>query len=188
MHDPYALRIQAAFAELGIAADLAHKRNLTLQREPATLVVAQVAQGGHPFELTPAAAAAWKAMRAAALANGVPLALVSAFRSVDVQCDIIRRKLSNGMDIEEILQSIAPPGYSEHHTGRAVDIGTTDEDALEEVFETTPSFAWLRTNARRFGFVMSYPPGNAEGYMYEPWHWCMKQSEEGTASAPERVA
>ena len=124
-------------------------------------------------------------MQAAASSEGVPLALVSAFRSVDVQCSIIRKKRDSGMPIGEILQSVAPPGYSEHHTGRAIDIGTTEEDALEEVFETTLSFSWLRANAHRFGFVMSYPPGNAEGYVYEPWHWCLTADPEGVLNAED---
>lgn len=183
MHDPYALRIQAAFAEYGIDPDLAKRRLLTLQREPDALVVAHVAKDGHAFELTPDTAAAWKTMQTAAWVDGVPLALVSAFRSVDVQCGIIRRKLDNGMAIGEILQSVAPPGYSEHHTGRAIDIGTTEEDALEEVFENTPSFVWLQANARRFGFVMSYPAGNPEGFVYEPWHWCLQEGTEATLNA-----
>lgn len=182
MQDPYTLRIQAAFAEFGISADLAQQRHLPLQREPASLVVAHVANNGRNFALTPAAAAAWHAMQAAARADGVPLALVSAFRSVDVQCDIIRRKLAGGMAIGEILQSVAPPGYSEHHTGRAIDIGTTEEDALEAVFERTPSFTWLRTHAQQFGFVMSYPPDNVEGYVYEPWHWCFQDGALGAAA------
>ncbi|MNW15580.1 D-alanyl-D-alanine carboxypeptidase [compost metagenome] len=46
---------------------------------------------------------------------------------------------------------------------------------LEEVFEQTPAFAWLQANADRFGFVLSFPRGNACGYLYEPWHWCYQQ-------------
>ena len=79
--------------------------------------------------------------------DGVPMALVSAYRSVARQQEIIEAKLARGDSIASILVSVAPPGYSEHHTGRAVDIGTSEEDALEEEFETTPAFRWLQTHA-----------------------------------------
>jgi D-alanyl-D-alanine carboxypeptidase len=38
-------------------------------------------------------------------------------------------------------------------------------------FENTLAFTWLVANARRFGFALSFPRGNAHGYDYEPWHW-----------------
>ncbi|MGH8446630.1 MAG: M15 family metallopeptidase, partial [Solimonas sp.] len=122
--------------------------------------------------LVPAAAQAWLAMRAAAADDGVELLLVSAFRSVDFQAALIRNKLKNGRSIDEVLQVNAPPGHSEHHTGRAVDIGEAGTPALEEAFEATRAYAWLSAQAGRYGFRLSYPRGNREGYLYEPWHWC----------------
>jgi D-alanyl-D-alanine carboxypeptidase len=50
---------------------------------------------------------------------------------------------------------------------------------FEESFENTPSFEWLRRNAHRFHFTMSFPKGNAQGVSYEPWHW----RYEGSAKA-----
>ena len=35
--------------------------------------------------------------------------------------------------------------------------------------------AWLRTNAPRFGFHLSYPRNNPHGIGYEPWHWCWRR-------------
>jgi D-alanyl-D-alanine carboxypeptidase len=122
--------------------------------------------------LTHEAACAWLAMQAQAVSDGIPIALVSAFRSVQRQHEIIQAKLTTGIDINTILESAAPPGYSEHHTGRAVDIGTSEADALEEEFEATVSFEWLTRNALDFGFRMSYPRNNRFGFVYEPWHWC----------------
>ena len=68
---------------------------------------------------------------------------------------------------------VAPPGYSEHHTGLALDIGDLDhpETDVEVSFEETPAFEWLKNNADRFGFELSFPVGNPQGVSYEPWHW-----------------
>ena len=98
------------------------------------------------------AAEAWRAMRTSAEVAGVELVPVSAFRSIDRQREIIAAKLTAGKPIAEILRYVAPPGYSEHHTGRAIDIGTPGHLDLEEDFSGTAAFAWLKDNAGRFGF------------------------------------
>jgi D-alanyl-D-alanine carboxypeptidase len=170
--DAYALRILTMLQELGILAEVISTRHLVLHREPQSLVLAHTSDTGRELLLTQETASAWLAMQYQAFADGVPLALVSAFRSVERQREIIQNKLASGMSIETILKSVAPPGYSEHHTGRAVDIGTSEVDALEEEFETTASFEWLARNALDFGFRMSYPRKNPYGFVYEPWHWC----------------
>ncbi len=100
------------------------------------------------------------------------LQVVSAFRSIEYQLGIIRRKLERGLAIDEILRVSAAPGYSEHHSGRALDITTPGFAALEEQFEDSAAFAWLSTNAQSYGFWLSYPRGNPHGIAYEPWHWC----------------
>ena len=73
--------------------------------------------------------------------------------------------------VQEILSVNAPPGYSEHHTGQAIDITTPGYEPVEEVFETSPAFAWLSREAGRFGFSMPYTRENPYGIVYEPWHW-----------------
>lgn len=167
--------LAALNALLGIDVQMLAARGLTPFAEADTLVVAERNAAGREFELTPAAAGAWQAMRDAAAADGVTLLLVSAFRSIARQHEIVAAKLARGQRLDDILQVSAAPGFSEHHTGCAVDIGTPDSPALEEVFEQTPAFAWLQANAGRFGFVLSFPRGNACGYLYEPWHWCYRQ-------------
>ena len=99
------------------------------------------------------------------------------FRSIDRQTEIVREKLARGISLATILSASAPPGYSEHHTGRAVDITTDGVAPFELEFADTPAFRWLSRNAARFGFVLSFPPGNRYGYQYEPWHWCYKAAE-----------
>lgn len=76
-----------------------------------------------------------------------------------------------GQTLQQILQVNAAPGYSEHHSGDALDIGTPGEPPAEESFERTAAFAWLRAHAAGFGYRMSYPRDNPHGIVYEPWHW-----------------
>ena len=117
------------------------------------------------------AASQWRAMVAAASHDGAVLLAISSFRSFDYQRGIIQRKLAEGLTIEQILRASALPGYSEHHTGRAIDIGTPGSEPLTEGFEKTPAFDWLTRRGRDFGFSMTYPRDNPYGIMFEPWHW-----------------
>lgn len=64
-------------------------------------------------------------------------------------------------------RSAAPPHYSEHHTGLAVDINWRDG----AITEGSPAHNWLIANAGKYGFVNSFPRGNAQGIKPEPWHW-----------------
>jgi D-alanyl-D-alanine carboxypeptidase len=121
------------------------------------------------------ALAAWQRMRNAAEGDGVTLQLLSAFRSVVYQKGIFERKLAAGQRIESILAVNAAPGYSEHHSGCALDLGTPGYRHLEEEFENSPAFAWLRRHAAGFGFSMSFPKANSMGVLYEPWHWCYRK-------------
>ncbi|MBL8520325.1 MAG: D-alanyl-D-alanine carboxypeptidase family protein [Betaproteobacteria bacterium] len=159
-------------AELGIDERALADRGLRQYAEARELVFVDTGAEDRDHFLVPRAAADWHRMAAAARADGVALMLASSFRSTARQAALIRKRLEQGRTIDDILTSVAAPGYSEHHTGRAVDIVTPEHPDLEEAFEATAAFAWLTANAGRFGFAMSYPRGNATGYIYEPWHWC----------------
>lgn len=161
-----------AAAALGITAALLQARGLPRYEEPAERVPADTHADGRVFELAPPAALAWHAMKAAAAGDGVVLTMESAFRSVARQAEILGARLAAGQTLDEALRWVAPPGCSEHHTARAIDIGTPGCTALEEDFESTAAFAWLQRHAARFGFSLSFPRGNRFGYGYEPWHWC----------------
>ncbi len=113
-------------------------------------------------------------MRTAAATDGAELQPLSGYRSVARQTKIIRQKIAAGITINEILRLVAAPGCSEHHTGRAIDIGSPENCALDENFARTPEYRWLRRHAARFGFRLSYPRRNAHGIGYEPWHWCWR--------------
>ncbi|MBN8887699.1 MAG: M15 family metallopeptidase [Rudaea sp.] len=163
--------VSAAFA-LGVPRDYGRVRGLRRVREPRRLAsIGRDTQGREQY-LAPHAARAWMRMREAAAQAGVELEIVSAFRGIEYQLGILKRKLDRGQSMQEILRVSAAPGYSEHHTGRALDITTPGYTALEEEFERSPAFAWLRKNAGTYKFSLSYPRGNPHGIAYEPWHWC----------------
>ncbi len=179
MGSDYAGRIAAISRSLGIPADYAVARHLPVQREARKLVAIGRNQEGRVVKLAPRAAAAWQRMQAAAAKDGVILRPLSGFRSVLRQTKIIREKLAAGTRIGKILQLIAAPGWSEHHTGRALDLVSTADPELEERFALTPEFRWLKKHAGHFGFHLSYPRGNPHGIAYEPWHWCWRNVGAG---------
>jgi D-alanyl-D-alanine carboxypeptidase len=140
--------------------------------ESTDLVDAGLDLFDRPQQMTPRTFEAWCAMKTAAKSDGLELNLVSAHRSIEDQCELIHRKREEGRLIDDILLVNAIPGYSEHHTGRALDLHAGDGKPLESVFENHPAFAWLCDNAAEFNFSLSYPRDNPSGIDYEPWHWC----------------
>lgn len=157
--------------ELGIPADYGDGGRRPSFDEAVELVEVGENPDGRMQRLTPDTAAAWQAMQQAASMDSVTLLIVSGFRSVEYQAGLIRKKLESGQTLEEILRVNAAPGFSEHHSGRAIDIGTPGSTALVEAFEHTAAFAWLQQHAERFNFAMTYPRDNPQGFIYEPWHW-----------------
>jgi len=145
------------WASLGIPADYAEARQLPIQREAQALITIGRTADRRLIKLTPSA-----------------LRPISGFRSIARQTAIIRRKLAAGNPLAEILKLVAAPGCSEHHTGCAIDISTPEDPSLEEHFARTPAFRWLKKNAVRFGFYLSYPRRNRHRIGYEPWHWCWR--------------
>lgn len=169
------LKLRRLWSKLGIPADYARRRHLPLQRVARSLVsIGRADDDGQLLKLAPRAAAAWKRMRAAAARDRVHLLQLSGYRSVARQTRVIRRKLAAGENIDAILRFVAAPGCSEHHTGRALDIGSPVHPQLDADFARTAEFRWLRRHASRFGFHLSYPRRNRHGIGYEPWHWCWR--------------
>jgi D-alanyl-D-alanine carboxypeptidase len=170
-------RVKAILAALEIPLKSIAARSLVFHPDATDLVVAETGDNGKEHLLVPSAASAWRALKTSALADGIGISIVSAFRSIERQAEIVRTKMEKGLSLEDILCVSAPPGYSEHHSGRAVDVTTDGVRPLEREFEHTNAFRWLSTNAGRFGFVLSFPPNNRYGYAYEPWHWCFRAAE-----------
>lgn len=165
-------RLEECLLVLGLDHSYAQRTGLPLVAEPAWLALSGFDRYRRPLWLHPAAARAWMHLRGAALHEGVVLEAISGYRSHDYQRGIFERKLARGLSVDEILAVNAAPGYSEHHSGCALDIGAPGEPPAEESFEATAAFEWLRNNAGDHGFVMSYPRDNPHGIVYEPWHWC----------------
>lgn len=123
--------------------------------------------------LRPAAARAFDNMARTARQEGVHIVLRSGYRSPEHQAQLFYGVAADrGISLAARARVSAPPGYSEHHTGYAVDLddGQTPR-TLRQSFERTPAGKWLMENARRFCFELSFPRGNAQGIAYEPWHW-----------------
>ena len=165
--------LENLFKELGIPLDYGEAQGLPRFAEAESLEDVGVNIVGRMQRLTPVAAGQWREMAAAAAAERVDLLIVSGFRSVEYQAGLIRQKLAAGQSIGEILQVNAAPGYSQHHSGLAIDIATPGSRPLTEEFEATEAFLWLRENAATFRFSMTYPRNNRFGFVYEPWHWAL---------------
>lgn len=175
----YQRRIAALGQQLAVPADYAIRHALPVQIEPDQLLDIGCDIYQRPQRLIAPAARAWQDMRGAALAEGIELQLVSAYRSVAYQQDIITRKQQRGLSPDEIYQVSAAPGFSEHHSGRAIDLNTPDCAVLEESFAATPAYAWLQQNALSFGFHESYPRHNLHHIAWEPWHWAWEGNQAG---------
>lgn len=166
---------------LGIDAEHYRQRTgLALVGEPAWLAFAGLDRYRRPLWLHPLAARRWRQIRTAALEDEVVLEAVSGYRSHAYQLGIFERKLAGGQRLDDILGINAAPGFSEHHSGCAIDIGTPGEPSAETSFENTAAFAWLAGHAGRFGFRMSYPRDNPNGIVYEPWHWYLSLDRGST--------
>ena len=176
----YTSQVAALHQELGIPADYAH-RGLAFHRYPESLSHGAEDPNGVPMQMEPRTAVAWARMKDAASRDGVVLLVESAFRDLAQQAALIRDALKNGGNLDAALQWIAAPGYSEHHTGRAIDIACPGcyPVPVDDAFEKTGAFIWLVENAKRSGFQLSYPRGNPHGIIYEPWHWCWNEPAEG---------
>ena len=166
--DKYVCLIRAMHRRLQIRHDYT-QRGLPFCRQPLELVAVPCGLNGKQLLMTPDTRDCFLAMQAAAAGDGVNLFVLWSYRSADDQAQLIRQQLSYGKTIDGLLTWIAAPGYSEHHTGRALDFETMPAD-ME--FEDTREFDWLCKNAGKFQFRLSYPRNNIYGIIYEPWHWC----------------
>ena len=126
------------------------------------------------IKLRTAAAKQFLAMVRAAAEDGVILVPLSGFRSlVEQQHLFFDVKAERGQTTVERAKVSAPPGYSEHHTGYALDIGDGSNPNLNlsPSFDSSAAFNWLKSHATHFSFEISFPRDNSQGISYEPWHW-----------------
>lgn len=122
-----------------------------------------------------------KDMFAAAESAGVPLQLVSAFRSIHLQDKLFTRSVNSYISqgysetdaINKANYSRTFSGTSEHNTGLGFDILEKGNYSLSTSFENTSQFRWLMENAENYGFILRYAADKTTqtGIMYEPWHF-----------------
>ena len=105
-------------------------------------------------------------MLKAAKEDGIELKVESAYRSERYQKQIFKRMLEEGRTFEDIVRYVAPPGYSQHVLGTAVDFFPSNWR-----FADTPDYAWLKENAGQFGFAETYSRFNKMKMPWEAWHW-----------------
>ena len=151
-----------------------------LPSEPTLIKGVLIANKQHPLpkDYKPGeseeARKAFSEMAAEALLDNFKLEAFSTYRSYDYQVDLYKRYVER--DGEEAADRYsARPGYSEHQTGLAFDIGEVNgkEHYASSSFGDTEAGKWIATNAYRFGFIMRYPEGKEKitGYMFESWHF-----------------
>jgi LAS superfamily LD-carboxypeptidase LdcB len=108
-----------------------------------------------------------------AKADGIDIVLASGYRSYDYQEGIFSKRVAkNGFAEAETV--VAIPGESEHQTGLAIDITTSEMNfGLSQTFENDPAFDWMMDNCYKYGFILRYLKGRESetGYIYEPWHY-----------------
>src|SRR4028118_1555792 len=168
-HTPQPPTTNARTAPAPPATLLGH---LPYPEAPATDLVSVTPDGS--VKLRTSAAAKYQEMANAAAASGIYFAPISGFRSLqDQQHVFFDVKAERRQNASKRAEVSAPPGYSEHHTGYAIDIGdgSAPENNLSPSFENTQAFKWLEDNAVAFSFEMSFPKNNRQGVSYEPWHW-----------------
>ncbi|OBX80703.1 M15 family metallopeptidase [Faucicola atlantae] len=139
---------------------------------------------GGRHQLTHEAAAALRQLQAAARKDGVNLPVGSAFRSVAYQQGIVNRKRAAGQSDAQIFKVSSAPGYSEHHTGYALDF-----EPINHSFGNTKAYAWLRQNAARYGWEQSFTPEAVRNthVAVEEWHWKYKGSPTAKAALANDV-
>lgn len=119
------------------------------------------------------AAPALNNLVSAASQQGISFDMQSGYRSYDFQQQLYKN-YSSSETPNNIDSFSAKPGYSEHQTGLAVDLGGVSNPAcnVKPCFATTPESKWLGDNAYKYGFIIRYPESkqNITGYEYEPWH------------------
>ena len=159
------------YQRLGIAIDFGIKKKLPFYKDAKDLISIGPNIFGKEQYLSKKTAILWMQLVGSASKDNVSILSISGYRSFAYQEELINNKLKKGVLIDDILKVNAPPGYSQHHAGIAIDIATIGTPPLTEIFETTAAFQWLETFASDFNFSMPYVKNNNYGFIYEPWHW-----------------
>ena len=114
-------------------------------------------------------------LRDSLLLDGIQIELDSCYRSVEAQEDLWQR-FEKEYGLEYVQKYVAVPGYSEHHTGLAIDICLVKDgvtiDENDDMIAERDIFAVIHQKLADYGFILRFPEGKEDitGYSYEPWH------------------
>ena len=163
--------------------------NLPFAEEPAPELAAANEDG--TIQLEAEAAAAYRKMAAAAAEDGVTLVLAAGYQDADARAAAYesqkQRYLEKGKTEEDAASLAAdirlPAECSEHGTGYAADILSSDYPDCDTGFESTRAYEWLTAYAAEYGFILRYPQEHqaATGVVFEPWHWRYVGTENALA-------
>lgn len=156
-------------------------RHHTLSENPDVPLTWVAYANGDDQYLDSRCAAEFKAMVAAAKADGIALYVCSTYRPWSGQQYLYNNKVNyyinkgySKADAQaKAALETAIPGTSEHQTGLAVDILMNDYRVMNESQENTAAQKWLKAHCWEYGFILRYPSGKTEytGIIYEPWHY-----------------
>lgn len=118
--------------------------------------------------------------------------IASAYRDKDYQTTLLNKEIEKNQkkglsptEAEKLaLQTMTKPGYSEHHTGLAIDLNTVSEE-----FGKTAEYAWLKSNAWKYGFVQRYEAEKEDitGIAEECWHFRYVGTEHAERMQVQRL-
>lgn len=114
------------------------------------------------------AVVAFSKMYEAAKSEGLGLVINSSYRSYKDQealCAYYKELYGDGY----VNRYVAFPGYSEHQTGLAFDIGSTTSN----IFAQSEEYTWMLDNAYKYGFILRFTNKKMSytGFRAEPWHY-----------------
>ncbi len=110
------------------------------------------------------------------------ISLFSGYRDIQKQIELvnnsIKKKISKGFSIKDArnscFETLAIPGFSEHHTGLAVDLYSNNDNSFDTTnFQNTKAYEWLIKNSYKYGFILRYPKDKEHitNISFEPWHF-----------------
>jgi zinc D-Ala-D-Ala carboxypeptidase len=141
---------------------------------PTNLVSVSNANIGGSGKIRKAAVADLRAMAAAARNAGAGIKVKSAYRSYSQQASLYRQEVER-YGLKRGRESVARPGHSEHQLGTTIDFTSAGSGAPWNYSDwaDTKAGSWMKRNAWKYGWIMSYPKGTKSKvcYRYEPWHY-----------------
>jgi LAS superfamily LD-carboxypeptidase LdcB len=126
----------------------------------------------------------------AAEKDGVKLMVSSGYRSPEMQKYVYDYWIS--VEGKDAKHEVAKPGYSEHQLGTAVDLtdASIQYSGVDDAFAKSAGGKWLKKNAHKYGFAMSYQKGKEKvtGFAYEPWHWRYVGKQVATTLREKKIS